>query len=183
MRSFLSCKTLKIKNIIFEIIKLQKKTKFESLAWLLQSVLHHPNAPDINGKNSLGLTPLQVLCRVNDTLMQGWAWTLPGIFDEKSLKLLRFLLEHGADPTVKRANEQTGVHESAIDHLLNATKYYDDESEYDNGNDDDVSYDERMFIIRQMIWLLEKYGEGPKRSADQPPITDFFATKWRRVKF
>jgi len=164
-------------NIIFEIIKLQVKTKFESLAWLLQSVLRHPNAPDINGKNSLGLAPLQEFCRVNDT------WALPGPFDEEALKLLRFLLEHGADPTVKRANDETGVHESVIDHLVKVTTYYGDESGYDSDNDDDVSYDERMFIIRQMIWLLEKHGEGPKRSADQPPITDYFAaTKRRRVE-
>jgi hypothetical protein len=169
-------------SIIFEIIKCQVRTK--SLTKLLESVLRHPNAPDINGRNSFGHTPLQEVCRIQ----------YPGpYFNEKSLKLLRFLLEHGADPTVKKTNAETGAHESAIDHLLNVIKYsradlgyYEGESDEDPYSDDEMMnerYDERMFIIRQMIWLLEKHGEGPKRSADQPPITDFFAaTKRRRVE-
>ena len=49
-------------NIIFEIIKLQVSTK--SVVRLLESVFRHPNAPDINGKNSLGHTPLQEVCCV-----------------------------------------------------------------------------------------------------------------------
>ena len=160
-------------NIIFEIIKRQVSTK--SVARLLESVLGHPNAPDINDKNSLGHTPLQEVCYVR--------YPNPGpFFDEKDLMLLRFLLEHGADPTVTKTFFFSGKRESAIDHLQKATEYYSGESDYDSDNSsDDETYDERIYIIRQMIWLLEKYGEGPKRSADQPPITDYFATKRRRV--
>ena len=174
-------------NIIFEIIKFQ--VKIESLAKLLKSVLCHPSAPDINGENSLGHTPLQEVCRVQ----------YPGpYFNERTLKLLRLLLEHGADPTVKKANVETGAHVSAIDHLLNVIEhsradlgYYEGESEYDSDSgstcsDDEMMnerHDERIFVIKQMIWLLERHGEGPKRSADQPPITDYFSTKRRRVEF
>ena len=164
-------------NIIFEIIKRQVSTK--SLPRLLESVLSHPKAPDINCKNSLGHTPLQEVCHVR------YPYPGPYFNEEKSLMLLRFLLEHGADPTVKKTNAATGTHESAIDHLVNATYYDSGESEYDSDNTGsyDESYDERVSITQQMIWLLEKHGEGPKRCADQPPITDYFATKRRRVDF
>lgn len=169
---------LEMTNIIFEIITRQVSTKL--LARLLESVLRHPNAPDINSKNSLGHTPLQEVCHVR--------YGNPGpYFNEKSLMLLRSLLEHGADATVKKTNVATDKHESAIDHLLKATEYDSgyEYSEYDSDHTGvyDESYDERFFIIQQMIWLLENHGGGPKRSADQPPITDYFAaTKRRRVE-
>lgn len=153
-------------NILFQIINRRMGTE------VLDSILGHPRAPDVNYKNTPGYTPLQVVCGVHRPSPYIY-------FNEGSLKELRVLLEHGADPTVKR-NTGSGVLQSIIDHLYERG-VWDEEDAGDNSDDDSCNdVDEQRTILRQMIWLLEEYGEGAKRSSDQPPITDYFVAKKRR---
>lgn len=152
-------------NVLFEMIG-------RRMIRQLRSLLAHPQAPDVNGKNENGLTALQVLCQVDDDYPY---------YDTNDAREIRVLLEHGADPMVK-APDENGALLSSVEHVYRYGQWEPDEE----NEEDDSDYDPRsqIIILQEIVWLLERYGEGGKRSADQPPITNFFAAskKQKRLK-